>query len=146
MSEDQSGNIVYTAAYTANGIPSTITWQNEDGTVLKTESIPYGELPVYSGTVPAKAPRETESSCLPAGAPDVTAVTGDATYTAIFDKVLQTLYDQLGELGRYRSGHHHGNGGRDPGPYRRDPDPPGGYSVYLYLLRLDSGSGPRHGR
>ena len=88
-SEDQSGNIVYTAAYTANGIPSTITWQYEDGTVLKTDSVPYGELPVYSGTVPSKAPEGDRKFVFAGWSPAVTAVTGDAAYTAVFDKVLR---------------------------------------------------------
>ncbi|MEI3086061.1 MAG: InlB B-repeat-containing protein [Oscillospiraceae bacterium] len=88
-SEDQSGNIVYTAAYTANGIPSTITWQYEDGTVLKTDSVPYGELPVYSGMVPSKAPEGDRKFVFAGWSPAVTAVTGDAAYTAIFDKVLR---------------------------------------------------------
>ena len=87
--EDQNGNIVYTATYTANGIPSTITWKYEDGTVLKSESVPYGELPVYSGAVPTKAPEGDRKFVFAGWSPDVTAVTGDAAYTAVFDKVLK---------------------------------------------------------
>ena len=88
-SQNANGDIVYTAAYTANGTLSTIIWKNADGTVLKEESVPYGELPVYSGTVPTKASEGDRKFVFAGWSPEVTAVTGDAAYTAAFDKVLR---------------------------------------------------------
>ncbi len=43
---------VYTAVYGI--IMVTYTWLDSDGTVLYTETIPYGEKPVYGGPVPVK--------------------------------------------------------------------------------------------
>ncbi len=66
----------------------TVTWKNEDGTVLKTdEDVPYGTTPNYSGETPVK-PATAEASFTFAGwSPEIADVTKDVTYTATYDAV-----------------------------------------------------------
>ncbi len=58
----------------------TITWKNDNGSILKTESLAYGATPSYSGT-PTCADT-TEEYAFYAWTPTIEAVTGNATYTA----------------------------------------------------------------
>lgn len=62
------------AAYTSAVRYYTITYLDEDGTVLKTESLAYGTIPSYVAT--------KDEYNLDAWVPEPVAVTGDASYTA----------------------------------------------------------------
>ena len=62
----------------------TITWKNEDGTVLATDEVKYGQTPSYSGTTPEKAATEEVFYTFKDWTPAVSSVKGDATYTATF--------------------------------------------------------------
>ena len=53
-----SGDTAYTAVYEAAPRMLTVTWVDEDGTVLATDEVPYGETPEYSGEAPVKATDE----------------------------------------------------------------------------------------
>ena len=84
-----TGPATYTATYTPTLRSYTVTWKNWDGTVLKTdENVPYGTMPVYSGAEPYKL-----GHTFTGWDPEVTAVTGDAAYTAQFtlSKYLLTI-------------------------------------------------------
>lgn len=81
-----TGDITYTAVYEQTVKQYTIIWKNEDGTELKSEQAAYGETPVYSGETPVKEGDEEYSYTFKGWTPEVTAVTGDATYTAAFDR------------------------------------------------------------
>ena len=64
----------------------TLTWQNDDGTVIKTdENVEYGVTPAYEGEVPAKGSTAEFDYTFSGWSPEVTAVTADATYTASFN-------------------------------------------------------------
>ena len=76
-----TGDQTYKATYTSTVNKYTITWKNEDGTVLKTDSLDYGATPAYSGT-PAKAATAEYTYTFSGWSPSVAGVTGDATYTA----------------------------------------------------------------
>ena len=62
----------------------TVTWLNEDGTTLKTDTVAYGETPVYSGETPTKASNSEHFYTFSGWLPEVTSVTADITYTAQF--------------------------------------------------------------
>ena len=75
-----TGNAEYVATWASHLRSYTITFQNWNGTVLQSTSVPYGTIPVYGGADPEKA-----GSTWTGWSPAVVAVTGEATYTATFD-------------------------------------------------------------
>lgn len=82
-----TGDTTYTATYTPIPRSYSITWKNWDGTVLDTDPYQYGSTPSYDGNTPTR-PATPEYSYVFAGwDPTVSAVTGEAIYTAKFDSV-----------------------------------------------------------
>ena len=86
-----TGAATYTAQFDSVVNKYTITWIDGDGKTLKTEKLPYGDIPVYSGATPTKAatPQYTytwDNTWSPA----VVTVTKDATYTAQFTASART--------------------------------------------------------
>ena len=86
-----TGDTTYTATYTKTIKTATITWKNEDGTILETdEDVPYGSTPSYDGAAPTKDSDDTADYVFDKWTPNVVSVTGDATYTATFTKKTKT--------------------------------------------------------
>ena len=82
-----TANITYTATFTATKNTYTITWKNEDGTVLQSGEVAYGEAPVYTGEMPSR-PNTAEYTYTFAGwTPGIGIVTSDAEYIATYDSV-----------------------------------------------------------
>ncbi len=75
----------YTAAYTASAREYTITWKRDDGSVIDTTSVAYGDTPSHAAV--SKAGSDTYSYEFIGWDKPLTAVTGDTTYTAEFEKV-----------------------------------------------------------
>ena len=75
-------NTIYTATYTATPKSYTITWLNEDGSLIDKTTVEYGVVPTHAN--PAKAATEEFSYTFAGWTPNVVAVTGDATYKATF--------------------------------------------------------------
>ena len=70
-----------------------ITFVNDDGTVLQSEQLEYGEMPIYNGAVPTKeATAEYEYEFI-GWSPEITIVTGDARYTATYKEVQLSAYN-----------------------------------------------------
>ena len=70
----------------------TVTWKDGDGNTLKTDKVPYGETPVYSGATPTKT--ETAQYTYTFNntwSPAVAPVKDDVTYTAQFTPVAKTF-------------------------------------------------------
>lgn len=77
-----TGNAVYTATYTQSLRSYTIVWQQDDGTLIDTTTVAYGEVPTHADAV--KAPDVDFTYTFSGWSPTVVAVTGAATYRATY--------------------------------------------------------------
>lgn len=77
-----TGDVTYTATYSSNIRSYTITWQNEDGTVIDTTEVEYDQMPSHDA--PVKAGGEHYSYIFAGWTPALAKVTEDATYKASF--------------------------------------------------------------
>ena len=84
-----TGDITYKAVFSEALNKYTITWKNGD-IVLNTEQVDYGTTPVYSGETPVKDGDAQYSYTFTGWTPEITAVTGDAEYTAVFEQKVNT--------------------------------------------------------
>ena len=80
-----TGDATYTAVFDEIVNEYTVTWMNGD-TVLATDSVPYGDMPVYSGKTPVKEETSRYTYSFNGWTPEITDVTGNVTYTAVFDE------------------------------------------------------------
>ena len=81
--EPVTSDVTYTAIFDAVPIAYTITWVNGDGSTT-TDTFAYGETPVYRGETPTKPADGQYTYTFDGWLPEITAVTGDVTYTAQF--------------------------------------------------------------
>ena len=80
-------NTTYTATYDATVNEYTITWLDEDGSVLDATSVEYGSTPTHAN--PAKADTERYTYTFAGWTPAVESVTSNATYKATYDQALR---------------------------------------------------------
>ena len=80
-----TGDITYVATFTSNIKRYTVTWLNYDGTTLEVDqNVAYGSTPTYDGDKPTKPTVGGFKQTFAGWSPEVTAVTGNQTYTAVF--------------------------------------------------------------
>ncbi len=80
-----TGDQTYTAKYDETVERYTITFVNEDGTVLQTVRAIYGYPPTYSAGVPTKEATAQYTYTFKGWSPAISRVVGDKTYTATYD-------------------------------------------------------------
>ena len=83
-----TADATYTATYNSSVNSYTITFKNEDGTVLQSSQIPYGEKPTYSGATPTKSATAQYSYTFAGWNTTIANVTGDAVYTATYNSTV----------------------------------------------------------
>ena len=87
--EAASQDVEYTATFKEERNTYQITWKDEDGSVLKTNTFAYGETPSFGEDNPAKASTEQFDYAFDKWSPAVLPVTGEATYTATYSEQLR---------------------------------------------------------
>ena len=65
-----------------------MTFKNHNGRTLLTTETPYGEIPEYTGDEPARTKDKQYTYTFSGWSPELTEVTGPATYTAVFEGTL----------------------------------------------------------
>ncbi|MCI6123510.1 MAG: InlB B-repeat-containing protein [Christensenellaceae bacterium] len=83
-----TGDATYTAQFTGTVNVYTITWKNWDGTVLETDQVEYGTKPTYDGETPTKPATEQYTYTFKGWDPEITAVTGNVEYKAVFEETV----------------------------------------------------------
>ena len=83
------GDIVYTASYKEELRKYNIIWKNSDGSVLKTDEVPYGTVPAYDDEDPQQESTAQYAYAFAGWSPNVQSVTGDAEYTATYSADLR---------------------------------------------------------
>ncbi len=87
-----TGNLVVT--YSEEIQKFTVTWKNWDGSTLETDTlVPYGTTPEYNGETPTREETASHSYTFTGWDQELNPVTGDITYTAIFDSEIKASYD-----------------------------------------------------
>lgn len=83
-----AADAAYTAKYKENVRKYTVIWKNGDS-VLKTENLPYGTTPEYSGNLPEKDGGEESGYEFDGWEEEIVPVTKDAAYTAKYKKIIR---------------------------------------------------------
>ena len=79
----------YTATYKDSVRKYTVKWLDEDGSLLREDTVEYGTMPNY-GANPTKAADAQYTYTFKDWTPEVKTVTGDATYKATYTKEANT--------------------------------------------------------
>ncbi len=82
------GDATYTATFKQKTRKYTITWLDDEGNLIDETQVAYGKLPAHDD--PTLEETETSTYVFKGWDPELAKVTGDATYTAVFEEVPKT--------------------------------------------------------
>ena len=85
-----TNDVTYKATYTQSINEYTITWENADGTELRSEQVAYGKVPSYGGDTPTKTGDAEHYYTFSGWTPEIKPVDGDAAYTAVYTEGINT--------------------------------------------------------
>ena len=89
-----NGAMQITATFSRETNTYTVTWKNWDGSTLETDTlVPYGTTPEYNGETPTREETASHSYTFTGWDQEISPVTGDITYTAVFDSKIKATYD-----------------------------------------------------
>jgi len=95
-----TGDISYVPTFTAIPNQYTVIFRNYNGKELQRKKVDYGTIPAYEGDEPSRPATNSYTWAFEGWTPELTAVIGDATYTAVYTKVMNTytilFYDEDG--------------------------------------------------
>ena len=95
-----TGDISYVPTFTAIPNQYTVIFRNYNGKELQRKKVDYGTIPEYEGDEPSRPATNSYTWAFEGWTPELTAVIGDATYTAVYTKVMNTytilFYDEDG--------------------------------------------------
>ena len=81
-----AGDATYTATYEEVARLYTVIWLNYDGTeIYRDRDVPFGQVPAYEGPEPTRPATAEYTYTFKGWEPKIVALTGDATYTAVFE-------------------------------------------------------------
>lgn len=83
--KEVTSDITYTAQFTESLVKYLISWNNEDGTLIKTTEVEYGKFPVFDGEEPTKESTVKYDYKFKGWYPELRAVTKNQSYKAQFD-------------------------------------------------------------
>ena len=95
-----TGDISYVPTFTAIPNQYTVIFRNYNGKELQRKKVDYGTIPEYEGDEPSRPATNSYTWAFEGWTPELVAVIGDATYTAVYTKVMNTytilFYDEDG--------------------------------------------------
>lgn len=73
----------------------TVTFQNDDNTILQIDTLEFGATPSYRGETPIKKPTSQYTYTFSSWSPEISVVTSDKTYTAVYDSLENLIYGDV---------------------------------------------------
>lgn len=104
LTESMTGYILYPSVSDDSLCLSryfNVTFANDDGTILRTESVPYGEVPTYNGATPTKESDEDYIYTFSGWNQEFSKVTEDVTYYAQYS--VEPYYVTLPEASTFKN-------------------------------------------
>ena len=83
-----TGDADYIATYAGVRVSYKVEFRDYDGTLLETDSVPYGVTPAYTGSIPTREANAQYTYTFTGWDPALTATTSDAVYTAAYDSIV----------------------------------------------------------
>lgn len=86
-----TGPATYYAEFSSNVNQYTISWLNDDNSLLENETYYYGSIPTYKGETPVKSGQYIGIYNFIGWSPNIDIVTNNASYVAMYEKILTPI-------------------------------------------------------